>query len=551
MKELIGRGVSNGIAIGKLYFFNNTPRDVPEYKVDDVKAELERYRSSLAIAKKRLQDVYDNACKRISKNESVIFQTHIMILEDSKFIDLVENSINEGRNAEFAVISASNKLASIFKAIDDEYFKARYTDIIDAGHILYDVLSHRQQSEFLNHTKEPVIIAADDLLPSDTMSFNKDTLLGFIINEGSQNSHSAMLARTLGVPSVIQVNETLADYNGMPAIIDGQVGRVIINPDTNVLALYTAKRERYIKQQNRLKRQIGLPSETKNKQYIKLSADICRLDEIEKAKTNDAESIGLFRSEYLFMNREKCPSESEQFETYKTVLKQFGDKDVVITTFNGGSGKGVRYLDIPKEKNPALGFRGIRISLENPEFFRTQLRALFRASAYGKLSIVLPMISSIEEIEYANREADRIISEMKLHKLPFRNDVKRGVMIETPAAAIISDEICKRTDFVIINTDNLVQYTLAMDKENQKLDDFFRPYHPAVKKLIKMTVDNAHRAGKKVAVCGELASDTSMTEFFLALRVDELISIPSKLLKIKALVRETDTSDAAKLIGMI
>ena len=551
MKELMGRGVSGGIAIGKLYFFNNTPRDVPEYTVDNVDAELKRYRSSLVQAKKQLQDVYDDACKRISRKESVIFQTHIMILEDSKFIDLVENAISEGKNAEFAVINAANKLANVFKALDDEYFKARYTDIIDAGHILYDVLQHKRSTDDINRSKEPVIVAADDLLPSDTMSLNQDTLLGFIINEGSQNSHSTMIARTLGVPSVIQVNETLADYNGMPAIIDGQIGRVIINPDPDILALYTAKRERFIRQQSRLKKQIGLPSETKNKQYVRLTADLSRLEDIDKVKSQDAEGIGLFRSEFLFMNRETCPNEAEQFETYKALIKPFGESGVVINTCNGGSGKGMGYLDIPKEKNPALGFRGIRISLENPEFFRTQLRALYRASTFGKLSILLPMVSSIEEIDYANREADKIIAELKLTKQPFRSDVERGVMIETPAAALISDEICKRCDFLTINTDNLIQYTLAMDKENRMLDDFFRPYHPAVKKLIKMTIDNAHKYGKKVSICGELAYDTTMTEFFLALRADELISIPSRILKLKAFIRETDTTDSQKLLDDI
>lgn len=551
MKELKGRGVSNGIAIGKLHFFNNSLLDIPDYEIDDIETELERYHNGMMLAKDQLRKIYDNACERVTKSESVIFKTHIMILEDSKFVELVETAINKRKNAEVAVFDASMKLANMFRQLDDEYFRARCNDIVDAAHILLQILQRKHESKAEIGKDEPVIIAATDLFPSDTISFKKDNLLGFVTNDGSQNSHTAILARTMGIPSIIQIHEPLAGYNGKTAIIDGQLGKIIIEPDINTMALYKAKRERYNKQQQRLKNQIGLPSQTKNNQYVRLSADIGSLEDIEKAKANDAEGIGIFRSEMLFMSREKAPTEAEQIQTYRTLLKAFGEKGVVINTVNGGSGKGMDYLDIPHEKNPALGFKGIRISLENPEFFRTQLRALYRASVYGNLSILLPMVSSLEEIDYVKREIDKIKSDFKLKGIKFRDDVKLGVMIETPAAAIMSDEICKEVDFVNINTDNLTQYTLAMDRDNQKLEDFYRPYHPAIRRLIKTTIDNAHKSGKYAAISGQYVADTAITKVLLAMRADEIVMIPSNILKIKAAVRDTDTSDPEKILKNI
>lgn len=551
MKELTGQGVSNGIAIGKLMYFNKSEQTVPEYEIDDINSELLRYRSALKLAKKHLENLYDTASKRVSHHESVIFHTHIMILEDSQFVNTVENLIVQKRkNAEYAVHVTANKLANIFKQLDDDYLKSRYTDVLDAGNTLLEILQHKTAGKE-DSEKGPVIVAAPDLLPSDTVSFTKDNLLGLITNNGSQNSHTAILARTMGVPSVIQIHEPLARFNGMTAIIDGQFGRIIINPDKNTIALYHAKQERYNKQQQFLRRQIGLPAETKNKQKIHLSANLGRLEDIEKARSCDAEGIGLFRSELMFMGRPSCPDEEEQFEAYKTVIKAFQTSRAIIGTVNAGSGKGLDYLDIPKEKNPALGFKGIRISLENKEFFRTQLRALYRASVYGRLGILLPMISCMEEVEYVLREMDKVKSQLRSKGLQYNDNVKIGVKIETPAAALISDQICKFVDFVVIDTDNLIQYTLAMDRDNQKLENFYRPYHPAVKRLMKMTAENAHKNGKWVSVTGELASDKIMTEFFLALRIDELVMIPNKILDIKAKVRACDTTDCSKILSEI
>ncbi|MBQ8135118.1 MAG: phosphoenolpyruvate--protein phosphotransferase, partial [Clostridia bacterium] len=469
MKELIGKGVSGGIAIGKIYFHKSNFLDIPDYEIDNVENEILRYREGMKQAKIQLKKIYDDACERLTEKESVIFQTHIMILEDSKFVSLVETAIGKKHNAESAVLKASLKLADIFRELDDEYFRARANDIIDAAHILLQILQQKHENTEEINESEPFIVAAADLLPSDTISFKEESLLGFVTNDGSQDSHTSILARTMGVPSVIQIHEPLAGFNGKVAVIDGQLGKVIIEPDKNTMALYHAKRERYRKQKQQLQKQYGLVSETKNKQYVRLSADIGRIEDIDKAKANDAEGIGIFRTEMLFMRRESCPDEAEQFETYKSVIKAFPGNDVVICTANGGSGKGMDYLDIPHEKNPALGFKGIRISLENREFFRTQLRALYKASVYGKLSVLLPMISSLDEIEYVKREIEDIKSELKLQGHKYNENVRLGVMIETPAAALISDEICKMVDFIMIGTNNLIQYTLAMDRENQKL----------------------------------------------------------------------------------
>ncbi len=548
MKVINGTGVSNGIAIGKLHFYEDTLGNITEYRVDDINAEMQRYHKSMFTARDCLVSLYENACRKVTREEAVLFKTHLLVLEDSKLVKRVEAEINKGRNAEAAVYEAFNNLANVFKKLDDEYFSARYNDILDVAHILIGILQEKYGCKIDIGEEGPVIIAARDLFPSDTISFDRNNLLGFITNESSYNSHTAILARTMGIPSVISIDEPLGQYNNTTAVVDGQLGKIIIEPDTNTLALYKAKLERYKKQQQRLRNQIGRPSQTKNKQSVRLSADISRLEDIPKAIHNDADGIGIFRSEALFTNRGKAPDESEQIETYKTLLKAFGDKGVVICTVNGSSEMGMDYLDIPQEKNPALGFSGIRISLENSDFFRTQLRALYRASIYGKLSVLLPMVSSVEEIDYVKREIKKIKNELRLQGEDFSNDIKLGLMVETPAAAILSDELSSQVDFVNIGTDNLTQYTLAMDKDNKKLVDFYRPYHPAIKRLIRITIDNAHKNGKPVALSGQYAADTAITKVLLALKADELVVKPSDILKVKASVRETDTSDPEKIL---
>ena len=522
MLELYGKGVSDGIAIGKLAFYSNSSDNVPKYSVTDTTAELKRYKNAVKAAKRHLMALYEEACKHLSKSESVIFQKHIMILEDSKFVETVESLIlTKHLNAEFAVKDTAMKIAEIFRSMDDEYLQQRYTDIIDAANTVQEILRPKQKP--LSGDAEPVIVAASELLPSETISLKQRNLLGFVTTKGSRNSHTAILARTLGLPLVTQIKGSLSRYDGMEAIIDGQSGRVVISPDHNTVAHYRAKQKHYEQQQQYLRDQIGLPSVTKDGQAITLSSSIDTLDGVEAAKNSDAVGVGLFKTDYLFGT--------------------FENQRIVIQLANLGSEKSIPYLDIPEEKNPAIGYKGIRVLLDNKELFMTQLRALFRASVNGNLAILLPMVNNIEEIDYVKRTIEEVKLALRAKRQKYSPNIALGTMIETPAAALIADEICRISDFVMIGTNSLTQYTLAMDRENQKLEYFYEPYHKGVLRLIRYVCRMAHTYHKPVAVGGELASDTHMTKSFLAFEADELVVVPSKLLDVKAAVRAVDAAD--------
>ena len=547
MLELYGKGVSKGIAIGKIYFHSNI-ENVPKYEVENPEKELERYKKALVLAKEHLMSVYKEALETLGENESAIFKTHIMILQDSKFVENVRHCISVQKlNAEFAVYTTGMKLADIFKQLDDEYLQQRYYDILDAANSLIEILSPKQKTVI---NDEPFIIAAPELLPSETVKFRKRNLLGFVTNNGSKNSHAAILARTMELPAVTHISENLSKFNGMNAIVDGQSGKIFIEPDNNTLALYTARKNRQTREQINLKRQSGLPSVTKNGQFIRLSANITDTD-ISDAHSADADGIGIFRTEPLFINRDSPPSENEQFQFYKSILKQFKDSSVTISAANLSCGKGINYIDLPDETNPSMGYRGIRVLLSNPSIMKTQLKALFRASHFGSLRILFPMINSIDEIDYIKRTIKEIKSELLLKNIPFSNNVQTGVIIETPASAIISDDIAKAVDFAAIDTHALTQHILAIDHENIKLEYFYEPYHKSVLRLIKFICDNFHKNNKPVSVFGELACDTYITPMFLALHADELAVVPSKLLAVKAAVRETDTSDCSKILSKL
>ncbi|MEE3404200.1 MAG: phosphoenolpyruvate--protein phosphotransferase [Acutalibacteraceae bacterium] len=542
MLELYGKGVSDGIAIGKLAFYSNSSDNVPKYSVTDTTAELKRYKNPVKAAKRHLMSLYEEACKHLSKSESVIFQTHIMILEDSKFVETVESLIlTKHLNAEFAVKDTAMKIAEIFRSMDDEYLQQRYTDIIDAANTVQEILRPKQKP--LSGDAEPVIVAASELLPSETISLKQRNLLGFVTTKGSRNSHTAILARTLGLPLVTQIKGSLSRYDGMEAIIDGQSGRVVISPDHNTVAHYRAKQKHYEQQQQYLRDQIGLPSVTKDGQAITLSSSIDTLDGVEAAKNSDAVGVGLFKTDYLFAKRAKSPTEQEQVAVYETLLRTFENQRIVIQLANLGSEKSIPYLDIPEEKNPAIGYKGIRVLLDNKELFMTQLRALFRASVNGNLAILLPMVNNIEEIDYVKRTIEEVKLALRAKRQKYSPNIALGTMIETPAAALIADEICRISDFVMIGTNALTQYTLAMDRENQKLEYFYEPYHKGVLRLIRYVCRMAHTYHKPVAVGGELASDTHMTKSFLAFEADELVVVPSKLLDVKAAVRAVDAAD--------
>ncbi|MBQ3887523.1 MAG: phosphoenolpyruvate--protein phosphotransferase [Clostridia bacterium] len=542
MLELYGKGVSDGIAIGKLAFYSNSSDNVPKYSVTDTTAELKRYKNAVKAAKRHLMALYEEACKHLSKSESVIFQTHIMILEDSKFVETVESLIlTKHLNAEFAVKDTAMKIAEIFRSMDDEYLQQRYTDIIDAANTVQEILRPKQKP--LSGDAEPVIVAASELLPSETISLKQRNLLGFVTTKGSRNSHTAILARTLGLPLVTQIKGSLSRYDGMEAIIDGQSGCVVISPDHNTVAHYRAKQKHYEQQQQYLRDQIGLPSVTKDGQAITLSSSIDTLDGVEAAKNSDAVGVGLFKTDYLFAKRAKPPTEQEQVAVYETLLRTFENQRIVIQLANLGSEKSIPYLDIPEEKNPAIGYKGIRVLLDNKELFMTQLRALFRASVNGNLAILLPMVNNIEEIDYVKRTIEEVKLALRAKRQKYSPNIALGTMIETPAAALIADEICRISDFVMIGTNALTQYTLAMDRENQKLEYFYEPYHKGVLRLIRYVCRMAHTYHKPVAVGGELASDTHMTKSFLAFEADELVVVPSKLLDVKAAVRAVDAAD--------
>ncbi len=547
MLELYGKSVSKGIAIGKIYFHSNIG-NIPKYEVEDTQKELERYKKALLLAKDHLMSVYRDSLETLGENESAIFKTHIMILQDSKFVENVKHCISVQKlNAEFAVYTTAMKLADIFKQLDDEYLQQRYYDIIDAANTLIDILRPKPNTD--RHSG-PVIIAAPELLPSGTVKFSKEDLLGFITNNGSKNSHAAILARTMELPAVTHISGNLSEFDGMTAIIDGQSGKLFIQPDSNTLALYTARKNRQNRERLNLKRQSGLPSKTKNGQFIRLSANITDTD-ISDAHSTDADGIGLFRTEYLFVNRDSPPAEDEQFEFYRSIIKQFPDSVTTVSAANLSCGKGIGYLDLPDEKNSSMGYSGTRVLLSNPDIMKTQLKALLRASAYGKLRILFPMINSTDEIDYIKRTIKELKTELRLKNIPFGNHVQIGAVIETPASAIISDDLARAVDFAAIDTHALTQYTLAIDHENRKLEYFYEPYHKSVLRLIKLVCDNFHKNRKPVSIFGELACDTYITPLFLALRADELAVVPSKLLAVKAAIRETDTTDCSKILAKL
>ncbi len=547
MKRIDGRGVSGGIAIGKLAFYSNASNHVQKYHIDNIQAELERYRMAMKQAQQYIGKLYNEAQEHMTKNESEIFQTHIMILQDSKFVIDVEEMIDKHKiNAEYAVKTVTKELADIFKSLDDEYLRARYTDILDAANTLITILQNREH-KIRSHNDEPIIVAAKELMPSETISLNKNALLGIVTNEGSVNSHTSILARTLELPSVTQIDESLEDYDGMMAIVDGQLGRVYINPDESTMNNYVFKKKRYYQHQEQYKMQVGKPSQTKDGKRVVLSANIGLLDDIPTAKKNDAEGVGLFRSEYLFLHRDSAPTEEEQFEAYKKVLSSF-KKNVVISIADLGGDKRVGYLDMPTEKNPAIGYKGIRVGLSNKELLTTQLRALYRASVYGRLRILLTMINNLNEIDYVKRCIEDVKAELRAEGKQYNDNVQLGAMIETPAAAIIADEITQMVDFVSIGTNDLAQYTLAIDRSNQKLEYFYEPYHKSLLRLIKYVTDCAHKNHIWVSICGELASDPNLIADFMAVGIDELSMIPSRILRVREIVRSTDTRKPSKFL---
>ena len=540
MITLDGKGVYGGIAIGRLSFFHRASEKISNKSAADPSAELIRFRNALEVAKHELKELYGKALTEIDEESAAIFEIHSMMLDDEDFNEKIEAAISAERaSAEFAVQTVGHTFATEFEAMDDPYMQARGADIRDISNRLIAILSGKETAEI--SPEKGNIICADDLTPSEAMQLDREKISAFVTAGGSVSSHTAILSRSLGIPAVIGVGEDLLTLtDGAEAIVDGFSGKVYISPDAETEKMMTERLAEEKKRRELLEAYRGLDNVTLDGKRIEIYANIQGLRELSAVISNDAGGIGLFRSEFLYLDRNEFPSEDEQFEVYKTVLEKMNGKKVIIRTLDIGADKQVDYFGLEKEDNPALGLRAIRICLKRPEIFRPQLRALLRASVYGALAIMCPMISSEEELLRVLDIIRDVKSELRNEGVPFSADTELGIMIETPAAAIISDRLAPYVDFFSIGTNDLTQYTLALDRQNRGLDEFFLPHHEAVMRLIQFTADNAHKSGKWVGICGELGADPRLTEKFLEMGIDELSVSPSYILPLRDIIRNTD-----------
>ena len=540
MEKFNGKKVFSGIAIGKVKLLLKAENQVVRKRIEDPAAEIARYEAAKQTAIEQLHKLYKKALKEVGEVNAQIFDVHAMMLEDGDYNDSVHNLIeSQSVNAEYAVGVTGDNFAEVFANMDDEYFKARSIDMKDISERVINVLCGNDMGSDLGD--EPVIIVAKDLAPSETVQMDKSKLLAFVTQLGSTNSHTAILARTMGIPALIGV-EIKEEWNGKQAIVDGYTGTLIIEPDEATLAEYKKKAEEDAKQKELLLTLKGKENVTKSGQKINLYANIGNVSDLAAVLKNDAGGIGLFRSEFLYLEKDTFPTEEEQFAAYKQVAETMAGKKVIIRTLDIGADKQVDYFNLDKEDNPAMGYRAIRICLTQPEIFKTQLRALFRASNYGNIAIMYPMIISVDEVRKIKAISEEVKEELTKEGIPFGN-VEQGIMIETPAAAVMSDELAKEVDFFSIGTNDLSQYTLAIDRQNTKLDPFFDPHHPAILRMIQMVVENAHKAGIWAGICGELGADQELTKEFLAMGVDELSVSPGSILPLRKIILETNVAE--------
>lgn len=539
MMQFSGKSVYKGIVLGKTAVLGNQDTPVKHRKIDDVKAEVERVRLAGIKAKEQLQILYDKALKEVGETNAAIFEVHQMMLEDEDFLDSIHNMIQtEMVNAEYAIAMTGDNFSEMFAAMDDDYIKARAADIKDISNRLIRILEGRKETG--PYSEEPVIIIADDLSPSETVQMDKEKILAFVTVHGSANSHTAILARMMNIPALIGVPMDLDRIRtGMTAVVDGFAGTVTFEPDEALCE--EAKRQMEEEQEKlRLLEELkGKENITLGGRKINLYANIGSVSDIGYVLENDAGGIGLFRSEFLYLGREKLPTEEEQFQAYKQAAQMMAGKKVIIRTLDIGADKQADYLNLEKEDNPAMGYRAIRICLKQPDIFKTQLRALLRAAMFGNISIMYPMITATEEVEQIFKIIKEVQDELDTAKVPYRYP-EQGIMIETPAAVMISDELAEMVDFFSIGTNDLTQYTLAVDRQNEKLDGFYNPHHKAILRMIKMVVDNAHKHGKWAGICGELGADPELTEEFVRMGLDELSVAPSMILKIRKIIRELE-----------
>ncbi len=536
--------MSPGIGIGKAVVIDKASINITKNYIKDAGKEIDRLMNAIETAKEQLNELYVSTIDELGEKEAQIFKSHEMMLEDDTFISDVENRIKqEGVNAEYALNETSNVYIKMFQSIEDEYLRERAEDIKDVMNRVIRILMGISSVDFSN-LKENSIIVAKDLTPSDTAQIDRTKVAAMITEIGGKTSHAAIIARIMGIPTVVGLNNiTDKIKNGDTVICDGKTGKVLINPNAKQLFYFTKKKNIEDEIRNELKNQIGLPSVTKDGFKVSLTANIGVPNDVDMALENDAEGIGLFRSEFIFMNREHQPTEDEQFEQYKEVLVKMGDKPVIIRTMDIGGDKNVPYIDIPKEMNPFLGYRAIRLCLGNLEVFRTQLRAILRASVYGNVKIMIPMISTMKELKDSKKILQQAKDELTKEGIKFKKDIEIGIMIEIPSAAIISDLLAREVDFFSIGTNDLIQYTMAVDRMNSKLSYLYSQYHPALLRLIKGIIDNAHDAGIWVGMCGEAAGDPKLIPVFLGMGLDEFSMNSPSILRARYIVRNLNKAD--------
>lgn len=536
MEKVTGKSILKGIAIGKILFYRKGEQQVKRTKVDDIEAEKKRYEAAKEKAVAQLNELYQKAVKEVGEVNAGVFEVQAMMVEDGDYVDSILNIIGtEQVNAEYAVATTGDNFAQMFAEMEDEYFKARAADVKDISERIINVLSGRDSGGNLGD--EPVIVVADDLAPSETVQMDKSKLLSFVTRYGSSNSHTAILARTMNIPALIGV-DIKEEWDGKLAVVDGNTGTLYVEPDEDVLNQMKARKQEEEKSKEMLQALKGKEDVTLDGKQIKLYANIGGVKDVASVLANDAAGIGLFRSEFLYLESEDYPSEESQFAAYKTVAQNMAGKKVVVRTLDIGADKQVDYFNLDHEDNPAMGYRAIRICLDRVEIFKTQLRALLRASAYGNIAIMYPMIISVNEVRRIKEIVEEVKKELDEQGISY-GEIEQGIMIETPAAVMISDLLAPEVDFFSIGTNDLTQYTLAIDRQNMKLDNIYDSHHPAVLRMIQMTIDNGHKHGCWVGICGELGADLSLTKTFIEMGIDELSVSPTFVLPVRKNIRET------------
>lgn len=541
MQIFEGKSVFGGIAMGKIRVYKKDAQQVKRVKVTDAEAEIARYMQARDTAMQQLQQLYEKALQEIGETNAAIFEVHQMMLEDDDYNESVENIIRtEQVNAEYAVASTGDNFAQMFASMDDEYMQGRAADVRDISERMIGILNGAAADGIA--ADEPVIIVADDLAPSETVQMDKSKVLSFVTVHGSLNSHTAILARTMGIPALVATDIAEAEaLDGRYAVVDGAAGKLYVEPDEETTGMLEQKKKEFQEQKELLETLKGKENITLDGKKIMLYANIGNSKDLATVIQNDAGGIGLFRSEFIYLERDHFPTEEEQFQIYKQVAQTMAGKRVIIRTLDIGADKQCDYFEMEKEENPAMGCRAIRICLTRPEIFKTQLRALFRASAFGKLAVMYPMITSVSEVRRIKEIVAEVCAELDAQGVAY-GEVEQGIMIETPAAVMISDLLAEEVDFFSIGTNDLTQYTLAIDRQNTKLDEFFDPHHPAVLRMIQMVVDHAHEKGIWAGICGELGADPELTQTFLKMGVDELSVSPGRILTLRKIIRETDVS---------